>query len=77
MLCPIFALRETPIHVLCQCKYLCFVAKVVNQCFDNLTVRQVMYKPVHLINPAPYVLLLSFLAMVTWSSAGRPGVCVV
>ena len=29
MLCPICAVRETHIHVLSQCKYLCLAAKVV------------------------------------------------
>ena len=68
MLCPICAVRETDVHVLSQCKYLCLAAKVVAQCFDDVMVRQVTYTPVHLLKCAPDVLLGSPLATVLWSA---------
>ena len=64
MLCPICAVCETHTHVLSQCKYLCLAAKVVAQCFDDVTVRQVVYTPVQLLNCALDVLPGSPLATV-------------
>ena len=66
MLCLICAVRETHTHVLSQCKSLCLAAKVVAQSFDDVTVRQVVYTPVQLLNSALDVLLGSLLATVLW-----------
>ena len=51
-----------------NCKYLCLAAKVVAQCFDDVTVRQVVYTPVQLLNCAPDVLVGSLLATFLWSA---------
>ena len=68
MLCPICAVKETHEHVLSQCKYLCLAAKIVSQCFADVTVPDVLYTPFELLAAPPVSLLQSSLSVVLWAA---------